>query len=329
MTEHRTPDKQAIARLNREFYDTTPWVYFEQRLLHLVLAASDQERYRTIFAAGVDLGPLHVDFHAPGDDEGYPSREQSFTAIESEVLLHHAAETLMRFLHAHVESDSCPWLEMSRLRSPNKFKQWVGRSITDAPRQDVGALCASVFACDPSRSDDLEGYVEHVRLLGRHFLDSAPYNAAKHGMAVRGGSERREIEIDGVEIFRREGASVSWLEERSYDGEQAWTLASRLFSPEAMVGLILVSTELMRSLWIRGRAKYLGEPVERVYRAPSPHQLFEGLGLVDHVLANWYEPLGVGGKKTIVVRSAHFSVPQEAADSTVRERGRNEEPEEL
>jgi hypothetical protein len=46
------------AMLNKRFYDTQPWVYFQQRLSHLMLVASDRDRYRTIFGEGVQLGDI-------------------------------------------------------------------------------------------------------------------------------------------------------------------------------------------------------------------------------------------------------------------------------
>lgn len=126
------------------------------------------------------------------------------------MLLHHVAETLLRFMHAHEDpNEPCPWLRMSGLTSARRFKIWVETASLEAPRDELGDLCGLVFACRPGCTADLDAYMDYRRLLAEHFLEAGPYNAAKHGMGLSGGSERRQIEIDGVEVFRRDGAELT------------------------------------------------------------------------------------------------------------------------
>jgi hypothetical protein len=85
------------AELNERFYEAEPWRYFQQRLAHLVHAASDTDSYRALFADGISVGSLTLGFapeQSPSSSRATP--EQSFVAIETEVLLHHVAETLLR-----------------------------------------------------------------------------------------------------------------------------------------------------------------------------------------------------------------------------------------
>jgi hypothetical protein len=97
--------------LNQQLYEMEPWIFFQQRLAHLMLAA-DQKRYRAIFREGVSAGGVNLRVERPSDEP--PTPEQSFVAIESEVLLHHTSETLLRFVHAHARPSASPWVRMRR-----------------------------------------------------------------------------------------------------------------------------------------------------------------------------------------------------------------------
>ncbi len=287
-------------------------------MAHLMLVACDHERYRAAFSDPLTLGPLEISIKAPETDD-YPTPEQSYTAIEAEVLIHHVAETLLRFVHAHEDPEEpCPWLRMSGLTSARRFKAWVEAAIVAAPRDDLGDLCARVFACKPGCTADLDAYVNYTRLLAEHFLDAGPYNAAKHGMGLSGGSERRRIEIDGVEVFRRDGAVIDWLAVWPlHDPERSaeWTRASRLFSPEATIAVIFAATNLMKSIWIRGRARYLDESWNDVFSPPAPGEVLGAFGLRHPVLADWYEPLPSkkDGPRDLIAQTRHIEPPDHTA----------------
>jgi hypothetical protein len=309
------PDPSTYAKLNADFYEKAPWQYFEQRMAHLMLVASDHERYRAAFSDPLTLGPLRFDIKAPETD-AYPTPEQSFAAIEAEVLLHHVAETLLRFVHAHEDpNEPCPWLRMSGLTSARRFKIWVETTIVEAPRDELGDLCGLVFACRPGCTADLDAYMDYTHLLAEHFLDAGAYNAAKHGMGLTGGSERRQIEIDGVEVFRRDGAVIDWLAAWPlHDPERPakWTRASRLFSPEATIAVISLATKLMKSIWIRGRARHLDEPWDDLFSPPAPSELLGAFGLRHPVLADWYEPLPSteDDPHKLIVKTRHIGPPE-------------------
>lgn len=303
------------AALNADFYKEKPWRYFQQRLAHLVLVASDSQRYRAVFAEPLSISNVSVQVDVAGSDE-YPSAEQSFTAVEAEVLLHHVAETLLRLVHAHSEPDPCPWLRMSRLTSARVFKEWVEKQVTEASHEQLGSLSQYILAVDPQQPSEVDACARYLRLFGQHFLDADPYNAAKHGMALSGGSERREIEIDGQKLFQRDGAVVNWLSSWPRDDvtrPTRWTRGSRLYSTEAVIALINVAIQLMQSIWICARARHLDEAWEEVYRPSPPEQLFQALGLRHHVLGEWFTPLAYEGEPTeIIIKTAHLDVPRNA-----------------
>jgi hypothetical protein len=139
------------------------------------------------------------------------------------------------------------------------------------------SCAAGYFACRPGSAADLDASIDYTPLLAEHFLDAAPYNAAKHGMGLTGGSERRQIELDGVEIFRRDGAVINWLgawPPQDPDHPAQWTRAARLFSPEAAIAVTSLATNLMMSIWVRGRSDHLDEPwPARAHHQDASHRL--------------------------------------------------------
>lgn len=172
-----------FAALNERFYDTEPWVYFQQRLSHLMLMASDRDSYRAIFAEGVQLGGIQLRVEVDPNSKELPTPEQAYTAIEAEMLLHHSAETLLRFVYAHAEPDPWPWLRMSRVTDPTKFKKWVRKNVFDVPLEQLAELCRTIFAVDPHKQDEVDSHVEYLRLLAEHFLAANSYNSAKRGQS--------------------------------------------------------------------------------------------------------------------------------------------------
>lgn len=308
-----------FADLNAEFYGSQPWVYFRQRLTNLMLAAGARDRYRALLAEGVSLGNVDFAVELPTDDEPSPTAEQTFVAIEGEMLLHHAAETLLRFVHAHAEPSPCPWLRMSRLVSAQQFKRWVDDHVLAAGLEGRSALCQAVLA--PGGDHGAAICAEYLELLARYFLESDSYNAAKHGMSVRGGAEQTAVTVGDKEILNRGGATVRWLAIWPRDDKATpprWTRMSRVSSTEATVSLIFLTTQFMEAVWLQGRQRHLGEVPEREFRPRSLEQLLATQELTgSHVIADFYEPLSYHGVEPILVaRSANFAIlPGEASDT--------------
>lgn len=118
-------------------------------------------------------------------------------------------------------------------------------------------------------------------------------------MGLSGGSQRLRLEIDGWRLLDRDGIAVDWLARWPRDDpEQAprWTQVSRFLDQDATIALIYTATMLMRSIWVRGRARYLGESVDKVYRPTPPNEVFDSRGLRHHVIADVYTPFPAGGE---------------------------------
>jgi hypothetical protein len=301
-----------IERINHMFYGGTPWTYFQFRLGHLVLANANDERWREALAEGVDIDGIEFRFDAPASSESFPTPRQSFVAVELEVLLHHAAETLLRFVHAHANPDEpCPSIRMARLTNAGQFKKWAREDVRDASDSSLAELCAVVFAC-PTDADAVATYADYLKLYARHFLDSDSYNAAKHGMALQGGMQRTEVTVNDWQAISEDGAQVSWIArwpQDDPDRPKRWTRAAHLLSEGAVVGLIHMACALMENIWARARARYLSDEFTEMCVSP-PEMLFEALGVRRHVLIETFHPFAPEGEPELLVfKTPHLRPP--------------------
>lgn len=328
MTVAPEPTAGNCASLNTQFYDGEPWLYFQQRLAHLMLVASDRDRYRAIFAEGVSAGGLTLKIDVNPDTTRLPTPEQSFTAVELEVLLHHSAETLLRFVHGHAEPSPCPWVRMARLTSYQDFKSWVRTAITDAPRDELALLCRQVFTCDPNNAEDLDSCVAYLQLFARHFLDADFIQRRQ----ARDGAARRQ----------RAPPSRNWrvqaAQARRDARELARTLAARRCHASASLDAGFAASRRgchdrphphgndahAQPLDPRPRTTPWGAVGVEVFRPVPPDDLFHDRGIRHHVLADVYHPIAADGEQeSIIIRSAHFEAP--SSD----EGGSSERPDEV
>lgn len=302
------------AELNADFYDAKPWVYFDRRLTHLALIIGNASAHHDLLSRGVDVGPFHISVEQRElrDDQPSGLDDQAFAAAEAQVLWHHAAETLLRLCHAHAPREDgslalSPWLELSRWRSPGPFKQWVRDHVHEASPEGRQALIQGVYGAMVRGDDHAEALARYLALAAEHFLDAASYNAAKHGLALHGGHSRLTVAIDGFEAIRDEGLTIEWLGIRGPAGR--WTRTTRWFSVEATLMLAYVVTRMTEALWLVGRSRYVGEPLELIYDPPAADELFASLGVVHPVLAEVDRPLAYEGTSpTLLVQKR---VPRE------------------
>lgn len=213
MPKKFSPDEQLAAenyaRLNETFYAAEPADYFGQRLENLILTAGNPDGLHRLMQEGVTYRGLNVggesQHRADPDDEAKETDKATKTAehfviAEAEVLAQHVGETLLRLYVAHASLPPCPWLEMSRVRSPADFKERVRRRFgddTDPSDPAHLAAVARVFHVtdDPSSlgpappQDEWDKSVANIESYLRHFAGqflgrAALYNAAKHGLAL-------------------------------------------------------------------------------------------------------------------------------------------------
>ncbi|MDP9452601.1 MAG: hypothetical protein M3P97_04240 [Actinomycetota bacterium] len=116
-------------RLNESFYSSSPALYFEQRLNSLLVMAADDPEYGDRLHRGLTIVGETFTVAPSERVESQLSEKQlrQFVTSETQVLLHHAAESLLRLYLAHeAHLSPCPWLSIASL----SFKQFW-RAVDD------------------------------------------------------------------------------------------------------------------------------------------------------------------------------------------------------
>lgn len=268
--------------MNRAFYATRPWSYFAHRQRLLMLAAGAPDELTEIARKGVKVGRLN---YTADDEESEPreaeDREQ-FVFAESEVLLHHVSETLLRLYLAHEGSPPCPWLEIVRARGAGQFKRMVSERFVDAlspeeRRQRVGEVyfgSAERTAITPNPPpeqwekslDNIEAFLTHY---ARHFLDADIYNALKHGLAVRPGPAA--MQLGEGDLIKAEGPALEYLTRgEDSDGKRRWFHTTHWIEVDSALAFISIAQQLMKSIWTLARFRYLGEKPESLVAWTKP-----------------------------------------------------------
>lgn len=266
--------------LNQTFYRGAPHEYIEQRLNSLILIVSESPHVAEAFSTGLGFGSLTV----RGEFVHDPRESNDYAAIESVVLLHHAAEALLRLYFAHRDSSECPWLEVARLRVPSHFKKAVEAFLPKAMDVDEAVKMLTVFRgnTDPEPlginlspdewSRQTTGLQMLMREAARRVLDEATmYNAAKHGLAVLSAEIGTTLSVDGLpEGFdiSNQGPSLTYLDLIGSGQERRWAESLTWVNPEANMGLTFLIVRQIRALWNIARMRYTrsgeGERIDMV-----------------------------------------------------------------
>ncbi|HYM58637.1 MAG TPA: hypothetical protein VES79_11805 [Solirubrobacteraceae bacterium] len=275
----RDPDYLLAAEndksLNETFYRARPYAYFNQRLESLLLVAGKSEELAELLAEGVTVGkltaggvPVRTDLPEQERAEVREDRER-FVIAEAEVLLHHAAETLLRLYLAHEDLPPSPWLALAGERHVAAFKAKVaelGEELGDEQRQ--GKL-AAVFFGSVDRTDlqptpdeetwnvGLRNVATWLAWYAAHFLDAGVYNAAKHGLAVQAGESAFQFGDD--DLISRSGPSLAYIEMREDARKRRrWRQTTQWLDLDRWLAYIFMACRLMKGLMNVGRARYTG-----------------------------------------------------------------------
>lgn len=261
-------------RLNEEFYASTPSTYFRDRLKFLAIRAVRPDVVEAAIGEGVQWGPLrlvHDDADPAPDAAALEEAAQTrFIVIESQVLLHHVSESLLRMYIGHAGRPACPWLEMASLKDPGEFPKLVGDLAQPTWPQEwldsVGDVFLGGVPADPP-DEWLQARTNAVRLLrylaARFNADSQLYNAAKHGMTSIGGTGSVHVIPDGggEAVTAANGVNIVFLErEGRRKTGYTWFHKSQWLSPEKSVWLTQLALIQMDALWTMARWHYLDQP---------------------------------------------------------------------
>jgi hypothetical protein len=219
------------------------------------------------------FGELAMTIPSTAKDPADEDAHKRLVLVESEMLIHQAAETLLRLFFAHASRPQVPWIEMDRLRGPGQFKQELQSRILNAEkttrlRGDIGL----VFIGNREPSDDLaddaraireasvDRIVEYLRYFASVLIErEIIYNGAKHGLAVQAGEPA--IRIADIAALSVEGPAVSYLrKQKSEAGGREWVVATQWINLEQEFSFIFLAAWLVRAVWTSARIRYVGWP---------------------------------------------------------------------
>lgn len=256
--------REQYTELNATLYESSPAAYLRFRLDALV----EMHARSTAEGSGQrTYGALTI----PPRQELTERERTHAVAMESTMLIHHAAETLARLYLAHLDKPSCPWLKLTQLTFP-KVKAALAPIASPDYKFPVGDIeCIFLGGASPSESalvasntdwgGTVEGHAELMRVASDRLLEQAPlYNAAKHGLAGA-PSERLNLTFgsgdDRVQVA--DGPAITYLS--GYGTERNPWVANtdyvQLESDFATVELLALAID---NLWTVARRTYLAVP---------------------------------------------------------------------
>lgn len=273
-----TPEEQGaletLNALNKQFFELDPWAYLHTRLLGLVAAAGKPAAFAEMFKGDITVGG-RLKVTGTGKPPS-PEQVERFVAVDSEVLLHHAAETVLRAYLAFASRPDAPWLEIAAEWHARDFKKKVKRRFHDRPATSDDLDETAVLLLGSARPpDDGTSYEDwrratinietFLREFAAHWLDgSVTYNSLKHGLAARAveqslhiGSDQAEgtpVEIDGMTLAVVEG------QRRKEDESIEWFMTTKWVHIEANLTLVWIATQLLKSAWAIAGSSY-GHPL--------------------------------------------------------------------
>lgn len=265
--------RQTWRDLNTQFYAGNPASYFRSRWHLLMLAAGRPADLERLLADGVEYDELtaRIELDEAEDPEG-ERLHLAFLVTESQVLLHHTSEALLRLFLGHAGRPPCPWVECATLLDFRVFRREVAdltnRRWPPARRADVSRV---FLGCEPRDEDAAwEGAVNAserlLRLLAARLNDDANlYNSAKHGMTVIGGTAAVAVGLEGGEAtFGTDGPSIAFLENVWKDKQRVWRETTRWFSIRQALWLTSLAITQIDALWNVAKAVYTGADVKGV-----------------------------------------------------------------
>jgi hypothetical protein len=271
-----------VLRVNETFYAADPSDYLLTRWQLLMLAGGRRQDLARLFAQGVEFAGMEI---GPQDSDT-PSETgelslDPFLTIESQMLLHHSAETTLRLFLAHISAGPVPWSAMNSNRNFADLKKSVKSQFVDS--QPESAIVSHVCLGRQTPPDEIseedwraaiEGITSFLSVFAQRFLnDSGIYNAIKHGLGVRAAAA--SVFLGGQQFGG--GASVDFVESDSWNnGERTWSLTTQWVDLGETLGLVRVATQIIDSIWHVGRFRHLGtRPSKPVFfpTALRPNQL--------------------------------------------------------
>ena len=296
--EEEVAFQRSLDAVNREFYRQAPSDYFKRRLYSMAMMAGRPDLVRCALAEGLSVGAATFHHaHWPVDDE----YQNAYLAVESEVILYHASEALLRLLIAHYPRDgSLPALNLAAVTSHQEFYGKVRSHFVDSTDEQLDHLIERTIHGFRSPEgmptvDDPE-FTPQAAVMGKANLrpllrylarllleDDYRFinNAAKHGLAVRAAEHGFRLggrTPDARPIVDQRGEAVSCItvvKDRT-SGETVVDQVVIWSNPIRNLALVDYLLEVMESLWSVARNRFLGEEgvIVRLFHSYGLEEIF-------------------------------------------------------
>jgi len=255
-------DPGEFSSLNDEFYRADPADVIDNRLWMLATFLADES------TTTGDKGRLAL------SRDGAPPLEERvrFVALESTLILHQAAETLLRLCLAHWEDARCPWFEMAKLRQPGVFPKKIAQILRSLDSDEtidellrIVSWSADQKVIEAGLTWRVEGgwerHREGLRELVRHccrvIQEGADlYNAGKHGLAIL--PSEKGVSIDDGEVIAVKGPSLTVIERTLHDGDPRWAKVTHWVKYQESIAITALIASAVRSLWECGKHRRVG-----------------------------------------------------------------------
>lgn len=255
-------DPAEFNSLNEEFYHADPADAIEHRLWMLAAFMVDES-----LTAG-----LQEELALSRDEAPARKERIQFAVLESTLILHQAAETLLRLCLAHWSDAPCPWFEMAKLRQPRVFPKKVANiassldtdeTINELLRivswsADQAVIEAGVkWGSEGSWEQHREGLRELIRHCCTAIRDGAElYNAGKHGLAIL--PSEKGLSIGDGDLISVQGPSLTVIERHVQDGDPRWAKVTHWVKYKESIAITTLIASAVRSLWECGKNRRLG-----------------------------------------------------------------------
>jgi hypothetical protein len=260
-------------RLNREFYAGMPSAYFRDRLTLLAIRAARTDALDTLMDEGITWGQIRIggqeSEQGPQDNAALEAAaRERFVVTESQILLHHASEALLRMFLAHEGQPECPWIEMASLLNFREFRASVaelaGGTWSAARLAEAAEVFIGFVPDDPPAEWTLhrDAAVRLIRVLANHLSSDANlYNSAKHGLtSLAGTGSLTFVSESGEALLGADGVNVAFLErEGTKKSGFTWFHNTKWVRPEKAGWLTHLAIVQMEALWAVAKWRYLGE----------------------------------------------------------------------
>ncbi|MEI4742005.1 hypothetical protein [Rhodococcus erythropolis] len=258
--------------LNGMFYNADPAEYLKMRIESLSLMLCGDDALRPAFSSTREIGVVTLE----AADTPSADARRRFVATEANLIVHHAAETLLRMFYAHVEQEDCPWLGIASSVNFTEFKQKLDHGLASGFDREkiaqvfLGGVSVADSQIHVTETDFNEG-IDAISLLltyaaQRYLAESFVYNAAKHGLSnVMVDNASLGVETEGQAPLQiHQGQLQTYLHKNRFPGAKneprQWFMSATGTLPDQDLAVSLLIARAIDSLWNCARRKYLASP---------------------------------------------------------------------